>query len=95
MSRVRVEVIGAVQGVGFRWFAREAARRLDLAGWVRNRDDGSVEIAVEGDDAAVERFLAQVERGPRGARVDALRRHPLRPAADADAALSHPFDILR
>jgi acylphosphatase len=95
MSRVRVEVIGAVQGVGFRWFAREAARRLDLAGWVRNRDDGSVEITVEGDDAAVERFLTQVERGPRGARVDELRRHPLRHGVDADATLDRPFEILR
>ncbi|HEU4643908.1 MAG TPA: acylphosphatase [Gemmatimonadaceae bacterium] len=95
MSRVRVEVIGAVQGVGFRWFAREVARRLDLAGWVRNRDDGSVEITVEGEDSAVERFLAQVERGPRGARVDELRRHPLREVADAKAPLGHPFEILR
>lgn len=91
MSRLRVSVIGAVQGVGFRWFAREVARRLNLAGWVRNRDDGTVEISVEGEDAAVERFLAHVERGPRGARVDELRRHPLREGEQLD----RPFDILR
>lgn len=89
--RLRVEVVGAVQGVGFRWFAREAARRHGVAGWVRNRGDGSVEIAVEGDPAAVERFLAEVERGPEGARVEEVRRSPM---ADADP-LERPFTILR
>lgn len=89
MARLLVEVRGAVQGVGFRWFAREVARRLDLAGWVRNRVDGSVEISVEGEDGVVERFLAHVERGPSGARVDEVRRHPL----GGNEALERPFAI--
>ena len=40
--RVRLVISGRVQGVGFRWFVREAARRHRLAGWVRNRSDGNV-----------------------------------------------------
>lgn len=91
--RVHLEVCGAVQGVGFRWFARETAARLDLAGWVRNRDDGCVEVAVEGDDERVRRFLAQVERGPRGARVDRVRR--LAGTTPEPDPLPHPFTILR
>lgn len=91
--RVHLEVCGAVQGVGFRWFTREMAARLGLAGWVRNRDDGCVEVAAEGDDAQVERFLVQVERGPRGARVDRVRH--LAPAGSEPDPLPHPFTILR
>jgi len=91
--RVHLEVCGAVQGVGFRWFTREIASRHDLAGWVRNRDDGCVELAVEGSDAAVQRFVAQVERGPRGARVDRVTH--LDPAALEVDPLPHPFAILR
>lgn len=91
MSVVRVEVSGAVQGVGFRWFTRETARRLDLAGWVRNRADGAVEIAVEGEDTVVQRFLDAVERGPAGARVETLRRMN----ADGLEPLTRPFRVLR
>ena len=53
--RMHVVVSGRVQGVGFRWFVREAAIALDLAGWVRNRPDGSVEVAADGDDDRVAR----------------------------------------
>ena len=88
---MRLEVIGDVQGVGFRWFARENARRLGLAGWVRNRADGSVEIAVEGEDGRIEQFIAHVERGPAGARVDRVARLPV---ADGES-LARPFTILR
>jgi acylphosphatase len=76
--------------VGFRWFAREAARRLGLAGWVRNRADGRVEIAVEGDPPLLEQFLRQVERGPSGAVVE--RVHHL-PTAELEP-LPRPFAIL-
>ena len=91
--RVHVEVCGAVQGVGFRWFAREMAVRLDLAGWVRNRVDGCVEVAAEGTDDGVRRFLAQVERGPRGARVDCVRH--LEADSPQRDPLPRPFTILR
>lgn len=60
---------GKVQGVFYRGWAVEAARRLGLAGWVRNRIDGSVEALVEGQDDAVERFIALAGQGPPAARV--------------------------
>jgi acylphosphatase len=65
----RFLVSGHVQGVGFRWFAHEAARREGLSGLVRNQPDGRVEAVVEGDREAVERFEAAIRRGPSRARV--------------------------
>jgi acylphosphatase len=63
-------IAGRVQGVGFRaWTAREA-QRLGLAGWVRNRRDGSVEAVFKGTEDAVVRMLDECWRGPRGAKVD-------------------------
>ena len=80
-----------MQGVGFRWFAREGARRLGLAGWVRNRVDGSVEVAASGPAEVVERFLAELRRGPSGARVDDLIALPV----EGLGALEEPFTVLR
>jgi acylphosphatase len=91
MAVVRVEVSGVVQGVGFRWFVREAARRHSLAGWVRNRDEGTVEIAASGSSESIERFLEEVRRGPPGAYVESLRYLP----ADSLKSLEHPFSIVR
>ena len=88
---VRVAVRGLVQGVGFRWFARERAQRLGLSGWVRNDPDGSVEIAASGEGTAVEQFLAMIERGPAGARVDAVVRLP----TEQLAPISGPFLVVR
>ena len=70
MKRVRVVVRGRVQGVFFRAEARDRARSLGLAGWVRNARDGTVEAAFEGEDERVESMVAWCERGPSGARVD-------------------------
>jgi acylphosphatase len=69
----RVVVEGMVQGVGFRWFVREHALRAELAGWVRNNPDGSVELLVSGGDAAVQGLLTAVAQGPVGARVSSVR----------------------
>ena len=65
-------VRGVVQGVAFRWSTREAARRLGVAGWVRNRPDGSVEAWAEADPVRVEMLTAWMEDGPGGARVSEL-----------------------
>jgi acylphosphatase len=70
--RVRVLVSGDVQGVGFRWYAREEALERGLAGFVRNLPDGRVEAAFEGDPAKVEEMVEWCRRGPRSARVTAL-----------------------
>ncbi len=72
---VRVVVRGRVQGVAFRAHTAEAARRAGVAGWVRNRGDGSVEALFAGPADAVEKMLAFVRRGPRFARVDAVEEH--------------------
>jgi acylphosphatase len=62
-------VRGLVQGVNFRAGTVARARQLRLAGWVRNRDDGSVEVLAEGPRPALEQLLAFLRRGPVGARV--------------------------
>ena len=76
MSATRVArrflVSGRVQGVGFRFFAEDAARREGLQGWVRNLPDGRVEIVAEGEAEAVARFESAVRQGPRSARVDGV-----------------------
>jgi acylphosphatase len=65
-----VVVHGAVQGVFFRAEARDRARSLGLAGWVRNARDGTVEAAFEGGDERVESMVDWCRRGPAGARVE-------------------------
>ena len=67
-----VLVSGRVQGVGFRWYARETAERLGLGGWVKNLTDGRVELLLEGRDQAVEAMLVWLERGPPAAHVKNL-----------------------
>jgi acylphosphatase len=69
-TELHVRLSGRVQGVGFRWFVRERARREGLAGWVRNNADGTVEIAARGDDEAVGRFSESIRQGPPGAKVE-------------------------
>jgi acylphosphatase len=68
-----VLVKGRVQGVGFRFFAQEAAETYDLKGWVRNMPGGNVECEVEGSRAAIESFLEDLRKGPPVARVDSLQ----------------------
>ena len=69
MASKHIVVQGRVQGVNFRSAAQDAATDLGLAGWVRNRDDGSVEMVVEGDDAAVDRMVEWARQGPSSAEV--------------------------
>src|SRR5688572_33174665 len=66
----RFVVSGRVQGVGFRYFTQDTARREGVTGWVRNLPDGRVEALVEGDAEAVTRVERALRTGPRGARVD-------------------------
>lgn len=70
MTRRRIVVRGTVQGVGYRWSCRREAVRLGVAGWVRNRPDGAVEIVVEGPADAVDALTRWARRGPSSARVD-------------------------
>jgi len=90
-ARLRLIVGGRVQGVGFRYFVRERGRELGLAGWVRNRPDGAVELEVEGPADGVERLRRLVAKGPEGARVE---RVEVQDGAGTEP-LPHPFIILR
>jgi acylphosphatase len=67
---VHVTITGLVQGVGYRMFVEREAERRPLAGWVRNRRDGSVEAVFSGDEAAVTAMLDACRRGPPMARVE-------------------------
>jgi acylphosphatase len=69
MVRYRVVVTGLVQGVWFRESCRREAGRLGVAGWVRNRADGAVEVEVEGPEPAVARLVAWCRVGPSAAEV--------------------------
>ncbi len=53
-----------MQGVGFRWQAREAAQQLGLNGWVRNLADGRVELVAEGEDDLLEELMHRISTGP-------------------------------
>jgi acylphosphatase len=88
--RCHVVVRGRVQGVGFRWFVREEARRLNVAGWVRNRADGCVEVAAEGTNDSIDALRRALEEGPPGATVASVDD-----VEEAPALLVRPFTILK
>src|SRR5688500_19907771 len=91
MRATRAVVQGRVQGVGCRWFVRQEARRLGVAGWVRNLDDGSVELTVAGEESAVRRLIDHVRVGPDSATVTSLHSE----SVQAQAALPYPFTVLK
>jgi acylphosphatase len=66
---LEVRIRGRVQGVGFRYFTLEVARRLSLTGCVMNLRDGGVRVYAEGPRGSLEEFLGALQRGPGGSRV--------------------------
>jgi len=74
----RFLIQGIVQGVGFRYFTRRAARDLRLAGYVRNLADGSVEAVARGDERRLAALEEALRRGPSASRVDSVKAevHP-------------------
>ncbi|XBH20123.1 acylphosphatase [Telmatobacter sp. DSM 110680] len=68
---------GRVQGVGFRWFVHREASELELHGWVRNTEDGDVEVVASGSPEDLAELRASLRQGPRGSRVDRLIEHYL------------------
>ena len=75
--QARLVITGRVQGVGYRDWTLATARRLGIAGWVRNRSDGAVEALVVGDETAVGRMIDACRNGPALARVDAIDLEPV------------------
>lgn len=68
-NRLSARVRGRVQGVGYRAFVREVARRYKITGWVRNTPDGGVDIIAEGDENTLTELLTELYRGPVQAHV--------------------------
>lgn len=84
---VAVRVTGRVQGVSYRWYALQEARRLGVRGWVSNEPDGSVAGHFEGDDDAVEALVDWCRHGPTGASVRDVAVSPATPSG------TRAFDI--
>lgn len=87
----RWRVHGKVQGVSFRWFTRQAAEILGVRGWVRNRSDGTVEIAAAGSVDRLAALRARVGEGPRWADVERVDERPLERSETMD--LGTGFEI--
>ena len=89
MKRVRVVISGLVQGVWFRGWTREEARRRGLDGWVMNRRDGAVEAVFQGDDDQVDDMLEACWQGPPHAAVAEVELHPQDPGDEPVEAGFH------
>lgn len=74
MVRYYIIVDGRVQGVGFRFFCTMTAKNYDLTGWVRNMENGMVEMEVQGDDSSITQYIKDIKKGNRFIRVDELHQ---------------------
>ena len=86
---VSLRIHGRVQGVFYRAKARSTGEGLGLSGWVRNRDDGTVEAIACGPSEAVEKYIAWCHHGPAAAHVGRVEIHELAP----DDTLGGSFDV--
>jgi len=77
----RFVVRGRVQGVGFRWFVEREAHILQVAGWVRNNHDGSVEVLAMGTREQLAGLRSRLQEGPRAARIDNVEESEAEPVA--------------
>ena len=82
-------VQGRVQGVGFRYSAIREANRHGLKGWVRNTDDGDVEVWAEGPEEKLDLFLEWLKRGPEYSRVDRVNAEISTPRGYRDFIVQH------
>lgn len=83
-------VKGRVQGVGFRWFVHREASAIGLHGWVRNTDDGEVEVVAAGEAEDLAELKEALRKGSRGSRVDAVLEHEL---VESEGEGLGPFQI--
>ncbi len=79
--RKHLIVSGLVQGVGFRWRARQAARSLGVTGWVRNNWDGTVSLELQGSEEQIDRVLQALEQG-RYIRIERIQSRSIPPQAE-------------
>ena len=83
--RVHLMISGRVQGVGFRHFCVHMARQYGVHGWVRNSEDGGVEVMAEGEAAGLEPFVCRCRRGPPVASIVTCRESYAQPTGEFDA----------
>jgi acylphosphatase len=83
-------VKGRVQGVGFRWFVQREAAEIGLRGWVRNTDQGHVEVMAAGEPDQLKDLIEALGRGSRGSRVDDVVEHEL---AESEGVALKTFEI--
>ncbi len=91
MPTLHVSIEGRVQGVGFRWFVRQCAKRKGISGWVMNNLNGTVEVAAKGGEADLVRFRRDLQTGPSGAQVTAVK--DLDPVTESE--LGDTFEVRR
>ena len=89
MATLHVEIAGRVQGVGFRWFVRQQARRLGIDGWAVNTRGGTVEVVAKGEEEALKQLEAALAQGPSGAIVKSVTELP----AIAAEEIPDGFDV--
>jgi len=89
MKSCRCIIKGRVQGVWFRKFTQEVANKLKISGWVRNLDDGSVEVQASVPEEVWDEFLAALKKGPPLARVDEVI------IKDSDKSYSGGFEVIK
>lgn len=82
MATLHLEIAGRVQGVGFRWFVRQTARRLRIDGWAANTASGTVEVVAKGEPEALTQLEASVAQGPSGAIVKSVTELPEVPESE-------------
>lgn len=70
LKRIKIKVFGDVQGVFFRYFAKEKARQFGLTGWVKNLEDGTVEMEAEGEEEKLKKFIDWCYIGSPAAKVE-------------------------
>ena len=77
MERIYAVVQGQVQGVGFRWIVQSLANSLQITGWIRNMENGMVEMELQGETAALHQLLSRIRKGDRFIQVENLSSKPI------------------
>ena len=72
MKKYHIFVSGFVQGVGFRWYARDIAKELGLLGYVKNLFDGRVEVVAEGKEDILQKFILELKKGSLAENIDGI-----------------------
>ncbi len=87
MKAIKVRITGRVQGVWYRGWTKDQADKLGIVGWVRNRDDGSVEALFKADEEVLDQMLTLAHKGPPAAKVEHIE------VTEAQGICPNRFDV--